>query len=337
MIKSTTDYSLLFHNTFAIDTRVARFVEYGTVDELKRLIAQGVIAPDSKYIHLGGGSNLLFVRNYPGTVLHSSMQRWQVVDEDETTVRVRVENGTVWDSFCADMAEQGYWGVENLSYIPGEAGAAAVQNIGAYGVEFADVAETVEVLSVATGEAYSLTQAECRYGYRDSLFKHPEGKGLIVLSATLRLSKLPVRKLHYGNLAAQIAPDAGIKEIRQGVIAIRRSKLPEVHELGSAGSFFKNPLVSIEKYEELRSRYPEIPSYPAEDDRKKIPAAWLIEHSGMKGYRVGGAQVYNKQPLVIVNTGGATAVDVITLAAQVSDMVKHEFGIKLEREVIYVE
>ncbi len=336
-MKSIENYSLLPHNTFGIDARARLFVEYDSVDELRTLINDHVIGAGVRSMHIGAGSNLLFVKDYDGVVLHSNMRALSVVDEDNTTVRVRVENGMIWDEFCAEMAERGYWGVENLSYIPGEVGSAAVQNIGAYGVEFCDVAESLELISIATGEVMTVSTSQCEYNYRDSMFKHERGREFIILSVIFCLSKQPVRKLHYGNLAEHIASDASIADIRRGVIDVRRDKLPEPSEFGSAGSFFKNPVVSVEKYEALRADYPDIPSYTVGDSSKKIPAAWLIDQCGMKGTVCGGAQVYVKQPLVIVNTGGATADDVVQLAQQVTTAVDVRFGIELEREVIYVE
>ncbi len=336
-MKLSADYSLLGHNTFAIEAKARLFVEYGSLEELRLVINERIIPDGERCMHVGMGSNLLFVNDFDGIILHSLMKGVEAVEETDTHVRVRVENGVVWDDFCAAMAAKGYWGVENLSYIPGEVGACAVQNIGAYGVEFADVVERLEVVSLINGELFPMGVEECRYGYRDSIFKHTDGDKLIVVAATFLLSKEPKRNLQYGNLSSHISENASISEVRDGVIATRRSKLPEVGVLGSAGSFFKNPVVAPEVFEALKTQYPTIPSYKTDDDMVKIPAAWLIDNCGLKGKSVGAAQVYEKQPLVIVNNGGATARDVVELAEFVVKSVNEKFGIALEREVIYVE
>jgi len=244
----------------------------------------------------------------------------------------------VWDDFCAEMARRNFYGSENLSYIPGEVGASAVQNIGAYGVEVESIIRQVETIEVATGKRRVFQTAECEYGYRDSIFKNRLQGQYIVTAVTFALSVLPVVHLDYGQLQELQSRDAvpSAQTIRDAVIAIRRSKLPEPHELGSAGSFFKNPVVPVEVFEKLSSAYTDVPHYVASDELIKIPAAWLIEQCGWKGRRHGGAAVYEKQPLILVNQDNATPADIVELADLIKQSVLDRFGIPLQPEVNYI-
>lgn len=331
------NYSLLPHNTFGMDVYARYFAEYDTVDELADFL-QTDLARSHKLLPIGAGSNLLFTGDYDGIVLHSRIRFCTVVGDTPDEVLVRVGSGVVWDDFCDDMCARGFGGIENLSYIPGEIGASAVQNIGAYGVEAKDVIVCVETIETTTGQAHTFDAAACDYGYRHSIFKSELQGRHIVTAVTYRLQKKPTLRLDYGNLRDTLSHIAHptVADVRRAVIDIRRQKLPEPAELGSAGSFFKNPVVPAAQFEALRAKYPAMPHYPAGDAQVKIPAAWLIEQCGWKGKTVGGAAVYDKQPLVLVNKNHATPADVQTLAQQIVDSVITKFNIKIDPEANYI-
>ena len=331
------NYSLLPHNTFGMDVYARYFAEYDTVDELADFL-QTDLARSHKLLPIGAGSNLLFTGDYDGIVLHSRIRFCTIVGDTPDEVLVRVGAGVVWDDFCDDMCARGFGGIENLSYIPGEIGASAVQNIGAYGVEAKDVIVCVETIETATGQAHTFDAAACDYGYRHSIFKSELQGQHIVTAVTYRLQKKPTLRLDYGNLRDTLSHIAHptVADVRRAVIDIRRQKLPEPAELGSAGSFFKNPVVPAAQFEALRAQYPAMPHYPASDAQVKIPAAWLIEQCGWKGKTVGGAAVYDKQPLVLVNKNHATPADVQTLAQQIVDSVITKFNIKIDPEANYI-
>lgn len=331
------NYSLLPHNTFGMDVYARYFAEYNTVEELADFL-QTDLARSHKLLPIGAGSNLLFTGDYDGIVLHSRIRFCTIVGDTPDEVLVRVGSGVVWDNFCDDMCARGFGGIENLSYIPGEIGASAVQNIGAYGVEAKDVIVCVETIETATGQAHTFDAAACDYGYRHSIFKSELQGRYIVTAVTYRLQKKPTLRLDYGNLRDTLSHIAHptVADVRRAVIDIRRQKLPEPAELGSAGSFFKNPVVPAAQFEALRAKYPTMPHYPAGDAQVKIPAAWLIEQCGWKGKTVGGAAVYDKQPLVLVNKNHATPADVQTLAQQIVDSVITKFNIKIDPEANYI-
>ena len=288
-------------------------------------------------LHIGAGSNFLFTKDFDGVVLHSRICFARALEEDAEGVNIEVGAGIVMDDLIAQVADMGLYGLENLSHIPGEVGASAVQNVGAYGVEAKDVIREVHAVAVESGEECVFSNADCRFGYRDSIFKN-EWKGqYIITSVVFHLSKQPQPNLDYGNLRQALAgKEPTPMNIREAVIAIRKQKLPEPAELGSAGSFFKNPIISPEHFQTIlqheHKKAAEIPHFETADGIK-IPAAWLIEQCGWKGMRQGGAQVYEKQPLVIVNTGNATAQDIITLAADITKSIEKRFQITLHPEV----
>ena len=293
-----------------------------------------------RLLHIGAGSNLLFTKDFDGVVLHSRICFARALEEDAEGVNIEVGAGIVMDDLIAQVADMGLYGLENLSHIPGEVGASAVQNVGAYGVEAKDVIREVHAVAVESGEECVFSNADCRFGYRDSIFKN-EWKGqYIITSVVFHLSKQPQPHLDYGNLRQALAgKEPTPMNIREAVIAIRKQKLPEPAELGSAGSFFKNPIISPEHFQTIlqqeQKTAAEIPHFETADGIK-IPAAWLIEQCGWKGKRQGGAQVYEKQPLVIVNTGNATAQDIITLAADITESIAQRFQITLHPEVNYI-
>ena len=320
-------------HTFGMDVKADRLIEFANEDELKSALT-GAVKP---LLFMGGGSNLLFLNNYSGTVLHSVIDNINIVAEDDNSVSVRVGSGVVWDDFVAYCVEKGWWGVENLSLIPGEVGASAVQNIGAYGVEVKDVLQSIEAISVDDLSKRIFTNAECNYAYRDSIFKKSLKGKYVITYVTYRLSKKANPNIGYGALKSVLAENPSLKEIRDAIIAVRNSKLPDPKVYGNAGSFFMNPVIPMEQFVALQSRYPDIPSYPASDGYIKVPAGWLIEKSGWKGKSLGNAAVYEKQALVLINRGGATGMEVKHLADTVIADVQKIFGITLHAEVNYIE
>ena len=325
-------YSLLPYNTFGIDVSASRFLEYASVAELKEYIAQGAVT--TPFLHIGGGSNLLFTKDYDGLILHSRIGGIEVTAEDSQTVSLRVGAGVVWDDFVACCVEHGWYGAENLSLIPGEVGASAVQNIGAYGVEVKDLITAVETVNVqGYGRVYSVE--ECEYAYRSSIFKRPENKSVFVTYVRFRLSKEERYTLDYGTIRQELAkyPAPTLPIVRKVIIEIRESKLPDPKVMGNAGSFFMNPIVAKEKLEALQRDYPRIPYYELPDGRVKIPAGWMIDQCGWKGKSLGPADVHDKQALVLVNRGGAKGSDIVALSDAVRASVRDKFGIDIHPEV----
>jgi UDP-N-acetylmuramate dehydrogenase len=332
MIQEYHHHSLLPHNTFGINVSAHRFIEYDTPGELHRLISTNRIQPPC--LHIGRGSNLLFVKDVEGTVLHSRIKSIDIVSETERSISVRAGAGLLWDDFVLWCVNNNWHGIENLSYIPGETGAAAVQNIGAYGIEVKDFISQVETLS-PTGRERIYTAEECQYAYRHSIFKEPEAKDHFVTYVHFKLSKTPRYVLDYGTVREEVAkyPQLSLATIRQAIIHIRKSKLPDPQTTGNAGSFFKNPLIPATLFDALHREYPQMPSYPANAGMIKIPAAWLIEQCGWKGKALGPAAVHDKQPLVLINSGGATGADIIKLSGAVRAAVKEKFNIDIQPEV----
>ena len=309
-MKTYNNISLLPYNTFGIDAKAKLFIEYYSLDELRQALKEHKGEP---ILHIGQGSNLLFTKDFEGVIFHSGMARAKFLD-DET---VEAQNGLRLEDMIAQLTDMGYCGLEKLSLIPGEVGASAVQNVGAYGCEAKDVIERVYTIDVETLEERVFSNEECRFGYRDSAFKH-ELKGKYIVTSV-------VYKVKPGDAT----------KTRQEIIETRMAKLPTVGEVGSAGSFFMNPFVPEEQANALLAQYPDMPHFDTPQG-VKIPAAWLIEQCGWKGKSHGGAQVWPKQPLVIVNANNATAQDIIELAAQVSASVKEKFGIEIRPEVNYI-
>ena len=325
-------YSLLPYNTFGIDVSASRFLEYASVAELEEYIAQGAVT--TPFLHIGGGSNLLFTKDYDGLILHSRIGGIEVTAEDSQAVSLRVGAGVVWDDFVACCVEHGWYGAENLSLIPGEVGASAVQNIGAYGVEGKDLITAVETVNIQGYErVYSVE--ECEYAYRNSIFKRPENKSVFVTYVRFRLSKEERYTLDYGTIRQELAkyPAPTLPIVRKVIIEIRESKLPDPKVTGNAGSFFMNPIVAKEKLEALQRDYPRIPYYELPDGRVKIPAGWMIDQCGWKGKSLGPAAVHDKQALVLVNRGGAKGSDIIALSDAVRASVRDKFGIDIHPEV----
>ena len=333
MITEHRDFQLRPYNTFGIEARAAEFIDYTDARDLSDIFPLAGVA---RWLHIGGGSNLLFTRDYDGLVLHSSATGVEVVAEDDETVDVRACAGLGWDDFVSMCVGRGWTGAENLSLIPGEVGASAVQNIGAYGVEACDLIRRVETFDAGNRSHRTFEAAECGYAYRDSRFKHE--KQYIVTHVTYRLSKQFKPDLSYGNLSSifagqedRLTPAA----LREAVIGIRRAKLPDPEVTGNAGSFFMNPVVSEDKYRQLLSVYPSMPAYKVAGG-VKLPAGWLIDRCGWKGRSLGRAGVHPKQALVLVNLGGATAEDIMRLAATIEADVADKFGVAIKPEVNYI-
>ena len=342
------NYDLLAQNTFRMKVSCACYVEYENVRELVGLNFDRLPQP---LLHIGAGSNLLFTGDFPGTVLHSNIEFIKYIDMGLEEVPVIVGAGVVWDHFVAETCRHGLWGAENLSLIPGEVGAAAVQNIGAYGVEVGDIVSGVVCYDLRERKKVKFSQAECRYGYRDSLFKQPENKGrYIVTSVLFRLTRKYSPRLEYKGVrdALEIPGQAGNdnradptshltpQQVRDAIVRIRRQKLPDPEELGSAGSFFKNPVVSRADFGRI-SPDGTAPHFDLPDGSVKVPAAWMIDQCGFKGATEGGAAVYDKQPLVIVNRSGeATPQEVLALEQRIINGVQERFGVTLYPEVEHI-
>ena len=326
------DYSLLRHNTFGIEAKCKRFIEYNSVEEAQQ-VAKMLTEADQPLLILGGGSNLLLTADYDGTVLHSGIRFLEQID----SCHVRCGSGYVWDDFVAYCVANGLYGAENLSIIPGEVGASAVQNIGAYGVEAKDLIVSVEAVEIKTGRICRFTNDECDYCYRQSKFKHTWRDRFLITAVTYKLSKTYEPKLDYGNIRAALAVK-GINfptatELREVITEIRNAKLPDPKVLGNAGSFFMNPVVSTQKYNELAQQYEGMPHYSIDNEHEKIPAGWLIEQCGWKGKAMGKAAVHDKQALVLVNRGGATGNEVVRLCETIQHDVMQKFGIEINPEV----
>jgi UDP-N-acetylmuramate dehydrogenase len=331
------NYSLKPYNTFGLDVKANYFCEYDSVHELVDFLSETDLKSHPVFF-LGGGSNVLFTKDFDGLILYSSIVGTEIVYEDHDFVYVRVGAGVDWDEFVAWSVENDFGGVENLSLIPGHIGATPVQNIGAYGVEAKDVIDVVEAVSFESGKICKFLNEECEFAYRDSIFKNALKDKYIITRVTFKLSKKPTFILNYGNVLHHLQEKYGnptLWNIRQTIIEIRENKLPDPKKTGNAGSFFKNPVVAEDVYLLLKEQNPDIPSYKVENGFK-IPAAWLIDQCNLKGIKIGGAQVHDIQPLVIINTGNATSADIVALSDHVRQKVKDNFGITLHKEVIFI-
>ena len=332
MIREFNNPELAPRNSFHVAQRAARLIEFDRTEDLQELFEKGM--PDPWYV-LGGGNNVLFTQDYPGTLLTPVAQGIRIVDEQPDCVTVEADAGVEWDDLVEWAVQHELWGLENLSLIPGKVGAAPVQNIGAYGCEAKDAIRSVEMFCTETFNTLVLNREHCAFGYRDSVFKRSLRGRVIITSVRFALSRTPRPRLEYGDLAAAVEARGGItlRNIREAVCAIRRSKLPDTAVLGNAGSFFKNPVVEAAVAERLRTDYPALPLYPAAKGRMKLAAGWLIEQAGMKGHREGCVGVHDRQALVLVNYGGATGSEVLALAHKVQEAVRAKFGVEIAAEV----
>ena len=338
MIKE--NYSLLHNNTFGIDAKCRYFIEYATTHELREALAF-VKGKDIKMLHIGGGSNLLFTQDFNGAILHAISKDIKITGETEHEVYVQADAGVVWDDFVDWTISHELYGLENLSLIPGEVGASAVQNIGAYGIEACQYIAQVNTLEIATGKTQAFDVKECDYGYRHSIFKSTLSGQYIITSVVYRLSREFTPHLEYGALRSLLTQhkiseqEVTARQLRDLIIDVRNEKLPHPKETGSAGSFFMNPVVTQETYERLALSYPNIPHYPAPGG-VKLSAGWMIDQAGWKGKRIGCAGVYDKQALVLVNHGGASGADIVALAKKIQEDIYQQFGIKIYPEAIYI-
>ncbi len=332
-----TNASLVNLNTFGIEAEAKLLIHYQTENELVELIQSSVLQ-NEKVLHIGGGSNLLFLSNFDGIILHSEISFISVKSETDNRVLIEVGAGVVWDDFVAFVVAKGWGGIENLSLIPGEVGASAIQNIGAYGVEVCDTIKEVHAIHLLSGEKHIFNTNECEYDYRESIFKKSLKGQFAITSVLFELTKKPKYKLDYQHLEEQVLKNGtlSLQNIRETIIAIRESKLPDPKVVGNAGSFFMNPVINRIQFDQLISNYPEMPHYYTSPENEKIPAAWLIDQCGWKGKTKGRAGVHDKQALVLVNKGGATGAEIAQLASLIQQSVKDKYGIELISEVNFI-
>lgn len=334
-MKTHTNFSLKSYNTFGIDVKARKFVEVETLEELKDLLKQ---AYASELFILGGGSNMLLTGDIGKTVVHINLKGIEITEETDDDVVVRAMAGENWHQFVLYCIEKGFGGIENLSLIPGNVGTAPIQNIGAYGVEIKDTFVSCSALDVQTLELKTFSREECEFGYRESIFKNSEKGKYIITDVSFRLKKKDHQlNTSYGSID-ELLKEKGIskptiKDVSNAVISIRQSKLPDPRELGNSGSFFKNPVVSRKTVEKLQKSYPEMPFYVLDEEMVKIPAGWLIDQAGLKGFRQGDAGVHKKQALVLVNYGNASGAEILELSRMIRQKVRERFGIEIQPEV----
>lgn len=334
MIEIKKDYPLKSRNTFGLTANSRFFVEASIADKISFSLNYASYYSLPVLI-LGGGSNILFTKDFEGLIIHPTIQGIDVVEDAPQTITVRIGAGINWDSLVEWSVSRGYGGLENLSFIPGNVGACPIQNIGAYGVEAKDTIVKVEGINIITKKTVEFTNAECLFDYRYSIFKGELRHRVIITHVYFKLSKTPNLITHYGNLDEEIEKlgEKSIKTVREAVINIRKRKLPDPVEMGNAGSFFKNPVVKTSVFESIQSKFEKVPSFPASENHVKIPAGWLIEQCGWKGKQVGNCGVHKDQALVLVNYGNATGTEILNLAHQIQKTVKDKFAVELEMEV----
>lgn len=329
-----TNVNLKAYTTFGIDCVTKSFITFSSTDELKSL---GNVFTDS-FMILGGGSNILFTKDFDGTILKNEIEGITAVFENESEIHLKVGGGTNWHQFVMYCIEHNYGGIENLSLIPGSVGASPMQNIGAYGVEIKDIFVSLEALLIDTLEVKSFNKEACNFGYRESIFKHELKNKAIITAVTYKLTKKEHNlKTHYGAIEEELKRNniatPSIEDVSNAVIAIRESKLPNPKEIGNAGSFFKNPIVAVDILNDIKSKYENVPYYPASENNVKLAAGWLIEQAGWKGKTLNNCGVHKKQALVLVNYGGAQGSDIYNLSTAIKEDVKAKFNVDLEREV----
>ena len=334
MLRIQEKVDLKPYNTFGIKAEARKFVDI-TNEEEARAVFQ--IAKDNVLI-LGGGSNVLFTKDFNGLVVHNSLKGIEVIDTNDHHVTVKVASGEIWHDFVMYAIEHNWGGIENLSLIPGTVGAAPMQNIGAYGVEAKETIVSVDAIDRATGVKRSFTRDDCRFGYRESVFKHELKEKFFISSVTLSLTNIDHHlNISYGAITETLKQmnvlQPTIRDVSNAVIAIRRSKLPDPKVIGNAGSFFKNPVIDVEHYNELKKRFPGIPGYTSENQEVKVPAGWLIEQCSFKGFRVGDVGVHQHQALVLVNYNNGSGDEILELSKKIQRTVKEKFNIDIHAEV----
>ncbi len=334
-MKTSYNVSLRSHNTFAVEVKAKKYIYVEAEEDIFHVYEEGLFE-DESLLFLGGGSNLLFVSDFNGTVVHVGIKGIES-EEQGDRVLVSAGAGVIWNDLVNYCVENGYGGVENLALIPGTAGAAPVQNIGAYGVELLDTFFSCRVFDIVRGTFRTFYKEDCAFGYRDSVFKHKGEGRYLITKVNLLLSKTSKIHTTYGAIEQELKQraitDPTIEDIADVVKTIRMSKLPDPDKIGNAGSFFKNPIISVEKLELLLSNFVDIVYYPYEEKQVKLAAGWLIEQCGWKGKQIGKVSTWPKQALVVVNTGNASGVDIYDFSEQIITSVEKKFGVRLEREV----
>lgn len=335
MIRFSENYPLKNHNTFGIDARAKFYFEFTEPADLFVFTQSNESLRDEPLLLIGEGSNLLLLGDFNGLVLHPNIPGIKEIKEDRQNIWLEAGAGETWDELVQYAVDYGFGGIENLSLIPGKVGAAPVQNIGAYGQEVGNVIELVKGFDLQTSQQVEFTTAECEFGYRSSIFKTKLKNRVVITSVVFRLSKFPEFSLRYGDLERKVNEKGAVNlhTVRQSVIEIRQSKLPDVKALGNAGSFFKNPEVDSQFAANLKEKYAQLPVYQSTVGKSKLAAGWLIEHAGWKGFREGDAGVHERQALVIVNYGNATGREIFDLSEKIRHSVFEKFGVELEREV----
>ncbi len=330
------NYSLKNFNTFGLDVTAKSFVEVHSIEDLKSLKSNGLLNKDEILI-LGGGSNVLFTKDPEELIIHIDIQGIEILREDNATVTVKVGAGVSWHSFVMWSIENNLSGIENLSLIPGTCGAAPMQNIGAYGAELVQVFDHLEAFHIGSSEIHRFDASDCEFGYRESVFKHRYKRDYIICSVCFQLKKQHSFNISYGDIQQvideQFEGKITLRNVSDAVIFIRQSKLPDPAKIGNSGSFFKNPIISEIQFIKLKEKYPNLPSYPAREALVKVPAGWLIDQAGWKGYRRGEIGVHAKQALVLVNYGGGSGKDILQLAQDIQNDIAQKFGISLQTEV----
>jgi UDP-N-acetylmuramate dehydrogenase len=328
------NFSLLAYNTFGVDVKCDFFTKVTSKEQLRAFLTSEIVKAN-KVLIIGGGSNILFTKNYSGLIIHNLIKGIELSEETESDVLVTAGSGEEWHDLVKFAIDNNLGGIENLSLIPGYVGAAPIQNIGAYGVELRETLIYVETVEIKTGELRTFNNSQCNFGYRDSIFKREAKDKYVITKVALRLSKNSQVNINYGaiksKLEARAINDPTIRDVSDAIIEIRQSKLPDPKVIGNAGSFFKNPVIDKIDYEGLKLSFPDIPGYFSENT-VKIPAAWLIEQCGWKGKKIGKIGVHIDQPLVLVNYGGGMGDELLELASNIKQSVVEKFGIELENE-----
>ncbi len=330
------DFSLKKFNTFGIEAKAKKFISIQSIQELKTVLSEN---KNQKKFILGGGSNMLLTQDIDALVIHIDLKGIKISKENDDFVWVECQAGENWHEFVLWTIDQGFGGLQNMSLIPGNVGTTPVQNIGAYGVEIKDCMDSCKAISIENQEMRTLTNADCHFGYRESVFKNELKDQYIITTVIFKLTKKNHQiNISYGDITTQLqqsnsSTPPSLKEISNAVIAIRQSKLPDPKVLGNSGSFFKNPLVPIADFEQIHKKFPEMKFFPVSDTHVKVPAGWLIEHAGFKGKRFGDAGVHKNQALVLVNYGQATGAEILAVARDVQQTVYAQFGIQIEAEV----